>query len=179
MTENVPKPIRSASDCVWRRERRLRESWDASRRLAERLGAGLGTLLDASWPLLGHPGRHLVGFGAPLGRPRGAPSVSGRVPKTALGAESSPGSIFRRFFVDCASVLVDFLMYFSSFVRSPFVPPAFCSALADSDQTTRRLRAIHQTISETRRFRVRLAFCCFSLPARPPRSSPQPAIQRL
>ena len=96
MTENVPKPIRSASDCVWRRERRLRESWDVSRRLAERLGAGLGTLLDASWPLLGHPGRHLVGFGAPLGRPRGAPSVSGRVPKTALGAENGPGSIFRR-----------------------------------------------------------------------------------
>ena len=69
LTENVPKPIRSASDCVWRRERRLRESWDVSRRLAERLGAGLGMLLDASWPLLGHPGRHLVGFGAPLGRP--------------------------------------------------------------------------------------------------------------
>ena len=112
MTENVPKPIRSASDCVWRRERRLRESWDVSRRLAERLGAGLGTLLDASWPLLGHPGRHLVGFGAPLGRPRGAPSVSGRVPKTALGAENGPGSIFRRFFVDCGSGLVDFFIYF-------------------------------------------------------------------
>ena len=122
MTENVPKPIRSASDCVWRRERRLRESWDVSRRLAERLGAGLGTLLDASWPLLGHPGRHLVGFGAPLGCPRGAPSVSGRVPKTALGAESNPGSIFRRFFVDWGCVLVDFFMYFQRlFVRLSFL----------------------------------------------------------
>ena len=71
-------------------------SGDASGALLGRLESILGRY----WPLLGRPGRSQIGLGATLGRPKAVPSVSRRVPETALGAQTGPRSIFRRFLID-------------------------------------------------------------------------------
>ena len=46
--ENVQNRSASTSDCVWRRERGLRASWELSQRILERLCGGLGAVFDGS-----------------------------------------------------------------------------------------------------------------------------------
>ena len=53
--ENVQNRSASASDCVWRRERGLRASWELSQRILERLCDGLGAVFDVL-AALGPPG---------------------------------------------------------------------------------------------------------------------------
>ena len=67
-----------------------------SGRAWERLGTVPGSLLGVSRPLLARPGRPQIGLGAAFGCPKTVPRASGRVPETALGARTSPRSIFRR-----------------------------------------------------------------------------------
>ena len=87
----------SASNCVWRCQRRFRASWEWSRRLLERLWGAPGTLMDASWSLLARPGRPLIGLGAALWRPKTVPSVRTRS-RNGLGRPNRPLIVFRTIF---------------------------------------------------------------------------------
>ena len=62
----------------------------------ERLLGGPGTLLDGSWPLLALPGRPKIGFGSAFRCPKSVPNASGRIPETALCAQTGPGLNLRR-----------------------------------------------------------------------------------
>ena len=121
-----------------------------------------------SWSVFGTPwdafGQLLAALGSPGATPdrlwgviwasKNRPERVRTRPRNGFGCRNRPqidfSSIFRRlrlrfhgFSVDC-----------SLFVRSNFLPPAFCVAPEDSEPTTRRLRASNQTTSKTRRFRV-------------------------
>ena len=85
-------------------------------------GAFLGRLegiLGRYWPLLGRPGRSQIGLGATLGRPKAVPSASRRVPETALGAQTSPRSNFRRCLFDLGFIFVDCGTSFRRFLLKP------------------------------------------------------------
>ena len=77
------------------------------------------TLLDSSWPLLARPGCPKIGSGAAFGRPKAAPSASGRVPETVLGVRDGPRSIFLRFWGDLARIFVNFRTSFRRFSLEP------------------------------------------------------------
>ena len=78
-------------------------------------------LLEGSWPFLACPERPQIGLGGTFGRPKAAPSVSGRVPETTLGARTGPRSSFCRFFVGFGFIFVDFR---TIFLRFSFELPA-------------------------------------------------------
>ena len=76
-------------------------------------------ILGRYWPLLGRPGRSQLGLGATLGHPKAAPSTSRRIPETALGAQTSPRSNFRRCLVDLGFIFVDCGAIFRRFSLKP------------------------------------------------------------
>ena len=122
----------------------------APRHVPRALGEALGTP-GALWE---RPGRA-------FGRPAGVLVASRGVPESTGGAPEAPISIFQRFWLDFSSLLARFL------VAWRFVGPLSTACVRSAKR-----------FKKTRRFRVRLAFCCSSWPARPPRSSPQLASQR-
>ena len=81
----------------------------------KRLGRGPGTLLDVSRPSVARPGRPKIGLGASFGLLQAAPSASGRVPDTAVGAQDGPRLIFRRFLDERAWIFIDFRSIFRRF----------------------------------------------------------------
>ena len=82
-------------------------AWMAHRESLRAFSGGPGKLLDISWPFLARPRRPKIGFGAAFGRSKTVPSVSGRVPDTALGAQSGSRTSFRRFWVGLGWIFVD------------------------------------------------------------------------
>ena len=122
----MKKQPKNVKKSIWQRlylrlARRMasRASSELSRRVLERLWSVPGMLLGGSWPLVGRPGRPPIGFGVAFWRPKASPSVSGRVPETALGAQNGPGSIFRGFWVILGSIWHGFSYDFSFiFVRA-------------------------------------------------------------
>ena len=97
----------------------MQASWELSRRHLEREKDAPATLLDSSWPLLARPGCPKIGSGAAFGRPKAAPSASGRVPETVLGVRDGPRSIFLRFWGDLARIFVNFRISFRRFSLEP------------------------------------------------------------
>ena len=87
-------------------------AWMAHRESFRAFSGGPGKLLDISWPFLARPRRPKIGFGAAFGRSKTVPSASGRVPDTALGAQSGSRPIFRRFWVGLGWIFVDFRTIF-------------------------------------------------------------------
>ena len=77
----------------------------------ERLRAGPGTLLNASWPLLARPGRPKTALGQHLG----VRKTSRAHPDTCPKRPWAPKTAKDRCFIDFGSILVDFSSIFERF----------------------------------------------------------------
>ena len=82
-------------------------AWTAQPESLRAFTGGPGKLLDISWLFLARPRRPKIGFGAAFERSKNVPGTSGRVPDTALGAQSGSRTIFRRFWVGLGWIFVD------------------------------------------------------------------------
>ena len=135
------------------------------------------------------PGRSWSGSGrpksalrVPLGRAGSVPSVPPSVPGSIRSAPSLPRSIFHRFWLDFGAsrtlsdgllgrFFINFSWSFDRFWASISLP------VTPFIRSTDRVRPTKRKKKRTRRFRVRPAFCCSSLPARSTRCTPQLANQ--
>ena len=158
--ENVKNRSAGASVSVRRHQRAANASRDLFRSVPERSWRAPARPKSAR----GGPGAPQERSGSASGALLAAPLASWWRPGASPNRPAAPRRLQDRFFNDFGSIFRRFLLDFWS-------PGALLGP--------RRLPAFdQQNDKKTHRFRVRLAFCCSSWPARPPRSSPQLASQR-
>ena len=114
----------------------------------DRLGTGLGMLLDGARALLACPGRPKIGPRVFFWRPSPFWSASWRVPQMALSAQERPRPKFHRFFTDFRRFFVHFCSILA--LSGTLVKPT-CDRACYSFGVTKRSRA-HVRTSVNRAF---------------------------